>query len=154
MRNKIIEVAKAEIGTTESPAKSNKTKYGKWFGWDGVAWCAIFVSWVFAQAGKPLGNIGFSKGFAGCGTGLDFFKKKKAVTINPQSGDIVFFNFNGHKNPEQVGIFDSLIDKDSFYSIEGNTSSGEQGSQSNGDGVYRRKRYFKHVVAFINIDKI
>lgn len=154
MRNKIIEVAKAEIGTTESPAKSNKTKYGKWFGWDGVAWCAMFVSWVFAQAGKPLGNIGFSKGFAGCGTGLDFFKKKKAVTVNPQSGDIVFFNFNGHKNPEHVGIFDSLIDKDSFYSIEGNTSSGEQGSQSNGDGVYRRKRYFKHTVAFINIDKI
>jgi len=154
MRNNIIEVAKAEIGTTENPKGTNKTKYGEWFGWNGVAWCAIFVSWVFAKAGKPLGNIGFSKGFAGCGTGLEYFKKKKAITVNPQAGDIVFFNFKGHPNPEHVGIFAELIDKDSFYSIEGNTSSGEQGSQSNGDGVYKRKRYFKHAIAFVNIDKV
>lgn len=36
--SKVIEIAEKEIGYTELPANSNKTKYGKWFGFDGVAW--------------------------------------------------------------------------------------------------------------------
>ena len=74
---KVVEVAKKEIGTTESPKNSNKTKYGKWFGFDGVAWCGMFCSWVYAEAGVPLGNIGFLKGFAGCQTAVAHFKKTK-----------------------------------------------------------------------------
>jgi len=35
---KIVEIAKAEVGVEESPKNSNKTKYGAWFGWSGVAW--------------------------------------------------------------------------------------------------------------------
>jgi len=36
--SKIVEIARAEIGVVESPKDSNKTKYGAWFGYDGVAW--------------------------------------------------------------------------------------------------------------------
>lgn len=36
--NKITELASKEIGYSETPNNSNKTKYGKWFGFDGVAW--------------------------------------------------------------------------------------------------------------------
>lgn len=36
--SKVVEVAKSQIGVTENPVNSNKTKYGKWFGWDGVPW--------------------------------------------------------------------------------------------------------------------
>ena len=71
----VIEIAKKEIGYSETPKNTNKTKYGKWFGLDGVAWCGIFVSWCYAQAGKPLGKIGFLKGFAGCQTAVAYFKK-------------------------------------------------------------------------------
>lgn len=35
---KIVQVATREIGYLESPKNSNKTKYGVWFGFDGVAW--------------------------------------------------------------------------------------------------------------------
>jgi len=56
---KIVEIAEKEIGTTEYPANTNKTKYGAWFGLNGLAWCAIFVSWCYDKAGFPLGNIGF-----------------------------------------------------------------------------------------------
>jgi hypothetical protein len=35
---KIVEIARQEIGVIESPKNSNKTKYEKWFGLDGVAW--------------------------------------------------------------------------------------------------------------------
>ena len=43
-RKEIIQRAAAEEGTTENPPNSNKTKYGEWYGLNGVPWCAIFVS--------------------------------------------------------------------------------------------------------------
>lgn len=73
--NRIIEIAEKEIGETELPKDSNLTKYGEWFGFDGVAWCGMFVSWCYYLAGFPLGNIGFKKGFAGCQTAVAHFKK-------------------------------------------------------------------------------
>jgi cell wall-associated NlpC family hydrolase len=155
MRSEIIKIAEAEIGTLEIPKGSNKTKYGEWFGWNGVAWCAIFISWVFAKAGKPLGRIGFTKGFAGCDTGLAHFRKLKYETVNPLPGDIVFFDFNGNKNnSEHVGIYHSLINANEFWCIEGNTSPTEAGSQSNGDGVYKKRRKRSTVIAFISISEI
>jgi len=57
--SKILEIASKEVGQGEVPLNSNKTKYGKWFGFDGVAWCGMFVSWCYAMAGTPLPNIGF-----------------------------------------------------------------------------------------------
>ncbi len=36
--SKILEIASKEVGQGEVPLNSNKTKYGKWFGFDGVAW--------------------------------------------------------------------------------------------------------------------
>ena len=42
MRDKIIEIASKEVGYKEKPF--NLTKFGEWFGWNGVAWCGIFVT--------------------------------------------------------------------------------------------------------------
>lgn len=36
--SRIVSIAQSQIGTTEQPSGTNKTKYGKWFGLDGVAW--------------------------------------------------------------------------------------------------------------------
>ena len=36
--SKVVQIAVKEIGTIEVPKYSNKTKYGKWFGLDGMAW--------------------------------------------------------------------------------------------------------------------
>lgn len=56
-RTKVLQVAESQLDTKEFPPGSNKTKYGVWYGIDGQKWCAIFVSWVFNEAGLPLGNI-------------------------------------------------------------------------------------------------
>ena len=48
---KIIETALAEIGVKESPANSNRQKYGKEYGVNGTAWCCQYVWWVFKPAG-------------------------------------------------------------------------------------------------------
>lgn len=143
--NKIIEISRKEIGYTEKPFNRNKTKYGEWFGFQGVAWCGIFVSWVYHHAGYPLGNIGFRKGFAGCMTAVSHFKKTDEITDDPQPGDIVFFDFNGDKRYDHTGIFLCFTDekKTHFYSVEGNTSIS---NQSNGGEVMEKKRVNKNTV--------
>lgn len=140
---KLIEIAQKEIGYKENPPNSNKTKYGKWFGFDGVAWCAIFVSWVYYYAGFPLGNIGFLKGFAGCQTAVAHFKKTNEITKTPMPGDIVFFDWNADGRYDHTGIFVRDIDEKYFESIEGNTSFN---NQSNGGEVMLRKRKRTNVI--------
>lgn len=139
----IVAIAEKEIGYTETPANSNKTKFGKWFGLPNLPWCGMFVSWCYDKAGFPLGNVGFSKGFAGCQTAVAHYKKKNKVTTKPVQGDIVFFDWNGDGRFDHTGIFVKDIDGKSFETIEGNTSLT---NQSNGGQVMRRKRKYVNVL--------
>ena len=141
--NKIIEVATAEIGYKEDPPNSNMTRYGKWFGWDGQMWCGIFVSWVYHHAGYPLGNIGFTKGFAGCQTAVKHFQDSGEVVNTPQQGDIVFFDWNKDGRYDHCGIVEANNDL-VFRTIEGNTSIN---NDSNGGEVMLRTRYYEHKTA-------
>ena len=74
----VLQVAIGELGTVESPANSNKTKYGAWYGMDGQPWCAMFVSWCFANAGMPL-TIETDHGFAYCPSGRNWFAQRGAL---------------------------------------------------------------------------
>ncbi len=141
--NRIVEIAIAEVGNKETPANSNKTKYGKWFGFDGVAWCGMFVSWCYHNAGLPLGNIGFKNGFAGCQTAVAYFKKLGQITTTPVEGDIVFFDWNGDGRFDHTGIYVQKLSSTTFETIEGNTSLT---NQSNGGMVMRRNRELKNVI--------
>ncbi len=133
---KVIEIAKLEVGAVEDPPNSNQTAYNSWFGLPNVMWCGIFVSWCYAKAGFPLGKIGFAKGFAGCQTAVAHFRKTGEITTTPQAGDIVFFDWNGDGRFDHVGIYH--YDKgNEFVTIEGNTAIG---NDSNGGQVMVRIR--------------
>lgn len=150
MLNKVVDIARQEVGYSETPKNSNKTKYGKWFGLDGVAWCGMFVSWCYAMAGLQLPRIGFLKGFAGCQTAVAYFRKNKETTTNPIAGDIVFFDWNLDKRYDHTGIFVRKIDDTFFETIEGNTSLT---NQSNGGQVMLRKRRYGKQVLFVHVEK-
>lgn len=137
--SKILEIAEKEIGTTEIPRNSNKSKYGKWFGLDGVAWCGMFVSWCYAFAGVPLPKIGFTKGFAGCQTAVAYFRGENKITTDPIPGDIVFFDWNNDGRFDHTGLFVKWMNKEvgEFETIEGNTALN---NNSNGGVVMRRVR--------------
>lgn len=147
----LLDIAKAEIGTCEVP--TNRTKYGKWYGLNGQPWCAIFVSWCYAQAGLAKSVAAQNaKGFASCDAGLKWFVKKNKIVPVGQAkpGDIVFFQFDKDAEPDHVGIVlkNNRVTKN-LVCIEGNTSSGNAGSQSNGDGVYKRSRSYSLVMAVV-----
>jgi cell wall-associated NlpC family hydrolase len=144
IQHKIIQIAAKEIGQTEKPANSNRTKYGKWAKFDGVAWCGIFVSWVYAHAGVPLPKIGFAfPGFAGTQTAMAQLKKWGKIVQQPEPGDIVFFDWNNDKRVDHVGIVVQLLSNGTVTTIEGNTSAT---NQSNGGNVERRTRNLKHCI--------
>ena len=135
----VLNIAVGQLGTTESPAGSNRTKYGKWMGLDGQPWCMSFVQWCFHQAGTPLPHKTGS-----CSALLNWYQKNRpdCVVKDPQPRDIIIYNF-GH-----TGIVESAATT-TITAIEGNTSPGQSGSQDNGGGVYRRQRNLALVRAFI-----
>lgn len=149
-RNKLIAIAEAEIGTKEEPANSNKQKYGEWYEWNAVAWCAIFVSWCYHHAGFPLPKIQHDKGFAYCPYMVTYAKKHKLITVLPAPGDIVMFDWDGDNRSDHTGIFKKWLnlERTKFECIEGNTSPT---NQSNGGAVMLRIRNVSQVAGFINM---
>lgn len=138
---KLITIATSEIGYTETPRNTNRTKYGKWFGLDGMPWCGLFVSWCFAKAGITLPRIGYRlPGFAGCQSAVAYFRKHGMVVDTPAPGDIAFFDWNGDGRHDHTGLFVRSLSSGRFESIEGNTSLN---NQSNGGQVMRRERSTK-----------
>lgn len=148
MRSDIIKVCTEEIGVKEDPPSSNKVKYGEWFGLNGYAWCAMFVSWVFDKAGHKLPTINSYKGFSGVQSGYNYWNKKGLLTDTPKEGDIVLFDWNGDGHYDHTGIFICDYKDGKFISIEGNTAVG---NDSNGGQVMRRERSYK-VAKFVNVD--
>lgn len=139
----LIEAAK-EIGYTESPPGSNKTKFAAEAGHvNGYAWCATFVVAMARRVGIKLpSESAYTPHMA---NGLAPLQKV------PQPGDLAFFNFpgDGVNRIQHVGIVESVdFLKAEVTCIEGNTSPGIAGSQANGGGVWRRTRPFNHVVGF------
>ncbi|WP_297997744.1 CHAP domain-containing protein [uncultured Oscillibacter sp.] len=141
---KVLAVARGELGNTESPAGSNRTKYGKWFGLDGYAWCMMFVMWCFSQAGA-LELL--PKRTASCG---DLMRSAKAagrwVTEDYRPGDVVIYDFPGGAATDHTGIIESVT-ASGVVAIEGNTS--QAGSQSNGGQVCRKDRKYNMIVGAV-----
>lgn len=149
-RNEIIKVAESQLLEKEIPQGSNKQKFGQWYGMNGYAWCAMFVSWVYDKAGSPFSTPNAPNGFHGCAAGYNYWKSQRKITLDPKPADIVLFDWNKDGHSDHTGIFKGWLDekKQYFYAIEGNTAVGDD---SNGGQVMIRKRHISMVRAFVNI---
>jgi hypothetical protein len=140
---KILEIARSQIGARESPANSDNVKYNTAYYGREVSgkypWCAVFVWWVFREAGAPELYYGGGE-TAYCPTLMSFHKKQKVTDYRP--GDIVFFNFSGRSSAGHVGICESW-DGTYITTIDGNTGGA---SEDNGGAVMRRRRHKKFIV--------
>ncbi len=143
----VLDIACQELCVSESPPNSNAVKYNDWFYGRSVMgadypWCMAFVQWCFDRAGMRLPYI-----TASCDGLLVWYYKNrpKSVYKTPMPGDIVIYNF-GH-----TGIVEAVGDG-TITAIEGNTSPGPTGSQSNGGMVCRRTRKTSLVRAYIRPD--
>lgn len=141
---RVLEIARGELGTRESPANSNKVKYNTWFYGREISgavypWCMAFVQWVFHQADVPLPIK-----TASCGALMNAAKKSgQWVTKGFRAGDVVIYDFPGGAVTDHTGIIETVT-ASGVTAIEGNTS--ETGSQSNGGMVCRKNRPYRQIV--------
>lgn len=144
----LLDIARAELGTTESPAGSNNVMYNTaYYGrevYDGLwdtefPWCVVFLWWCFRQAGAAELFYGGSK-TASCRQLLSYHKRQAVTDYQP--GDIIFYNFHGKATAEHVGICESAGGS-SIVTIEGNTGVG---NDANGGAVMRRTRSLGQIV--------
>lgn len=142
----ILDLARSQIGTTASNIK--RCKYNTWFygyeaSGDSYDWCAVFISWLFAQK-NALGLIGGKN--ANCGYLAKQFEQKGKL-IKPKNmfagfsssdvkpRDVVFYHWGttastllpGTYVSDHVGIVES-VGSGNITAIEGNTGSNPNGA--------------------------
>ena len=146
----IVNIARTQIGFVEGP--NNENPYGTWYGVPNQSYCAMGISWCFAQANAShLVAAQTPKGFSYCPDGLTWFQKNKQVVdkYSALPGDIVFFSWSGNGVADHVELVEAAS-KDGLTTIGFNTGpESYTGNQANGDGCYRRHRPYLYVLAIV-----
>lgn len=164
-----IAMAGTLLGTKEVPPKSNRglviDKIQQYFGLRGQQYCVMFVLYCYIEACNRL-KIKFSFPLtASSQTLFEDAKKIGATYTDPKlikPGDIVIWRklklWQGHAGM----VISSLFNDGTFWTIEGNTSNSDYGSQTDGDGIYKRIRKANkinftlsnfYIRGFIDVDK-
>lgn len=148
---RVIEIARRELGQTESPSGSNNTPYGAAYGLQGQPWCVIFLWWLFREAGESAAFFGRAK-TASCGKLLRWYREQgQTVPVEQvQPGDIVILNFHGTQDTEHCGLVTEVLGNGRYIqTIEGNTTSTHKdtSNDSNGGCVAAKTRYPSQIVA-------
>lgn len=159
----ILDLARSQIGTLETPPGSNRIKYNDWYVREGYGeakwylnaqWCAIFVSWLYAQLGAAGKDVAADQKLAPIHawtpSGLEWFEARGLVTRgrSPRPGDVFYVQYPSQTaRVGHVGIVEAVLSPTQIQTIEGNTNT--TGS-SEGIGVFRLRRtisdrlYFCH----------
>lgn len=118
----------AKLRYKEAPANSNNSLFGAWYGMNHAPWCAMFVSYCMnkAGAGKLIAGAQSRKGYASCGAGIRFFKKKNAyfAARDARPGDHAYFDWDHDGSQDHVGLV-VKVDRarKRILTIEGNTGA-------------------------------
>lgn len=112
LRQKVLQIATAEIGTKEVPGKGSNpriTEYHKSTTLgavsDEIAWCSAFVNWVLEQAGLTGTKNPMARSFLRWGTPLKNPAPGSVVIIRrgaPPFGHVGFFV--GRKSPTLIEV--------------------------------------------------
>lgn len=147
---KLLDIARAELGIKESPMNSNNVKYNTAFYGqevhDGLwgtkfPWCVVFAWWCCGKAGVSLPIK-----TASCTALRDAAQAAGMwITSGYQPGDIVIYDWGGDKKPDHCGIVETAGGA-SVVAIEGNTAVG---NNSDGGEVMRRTRTVSQIMGAV-----
>ena len=149
----VLRIAAAEIGYCRWDDKQAGTRYGRWyaqktgssyFGQNGVAFCAMFVSWCLDQAGASC--AGFPT--ASCSAAYNGAKPKGAVLSDKRGakpGDVLIFDWDNTGWSWDHTGFCEINRGSSVQTIEGNTT----GPDGRSGSVARKVRSWDDVYCVI-----
>jgi hypothetical protein len=159
LREKLVEaeLAAAKLGIHEVGAANHGPWVKKFLAEvglpEGYAWCDAFQSY------EEHGVAGHKLPIESASVGQTYEAAKKLgwVVTRPRRGDLVLYNWEGAGPPfaDHIGLVVKVLTLGpalKLRTVEGNTSSGVAGSQSDGDGVYLRTRIISaRQVGFVRI---
>lgn len=117
----------------------------------GQAWCGAFMVWAYRQVGVDLMKcawwyyIPYVRNFA---RNKGFWRSESGYGWQP------CFDWHGDGVADHIGSSNPDQASDYFRSIEGNTSSGNAGSQSNGGGVWERYRAWDDIMGWVDMHAV
>jgi hypothetical protein len=133
-----IKLARSQVGISEDGG--GETKFQDWYkstdraketverdggsleGYDDAAWCSMFISWIGDRIGlsDQLGMDAWTVAHA------EWFKEHGRWGTEPRPGAIVFFDWNGSKDIDNI-VHVGMVIKDNgdgtVKTVEGNTSN-------------------------------
>ena len=144
----VVRIARGEVGYSRWDDPEQGTKYGRWyadlvgdpyFGYNGVPYCAMFVSWVLDRAGVSC--AGFPGAYTPWITSAGIAEGRTVPVSQAQSGDVAMFDWEGDGVTDHTGIV--VSNSGVLTTVEGNTNNGR---------VAVRSRSYGSVIAVIRPD--
>lgn len=113
--SQLVTTALAEVGTVGG------AKYWRYWPYGGDPWCAAFVCWCANECGYIAQGI--YPDSPSCDIMINEFKShsqwQDKSGYEPQSGDSIFFNWNGDSRCDHVGLV-KYVEDGRVYTVEGN----------------------------------
>ena len=150
----VLYCARQWIGYSRWDDPEPGTVFGRWyaglvgdsyFSESGVPYCAMFISYCLDWAGVTAEGI--PGAYVPWILSANSDAGRLVANEDAQPGDLVMFDWQGDGVSDHIGIVEeNHADEGWMQTIEGNTSPGSGGSQSNGGGVYRRTRNYSSII--------
>lgn len=125
---KALAHGKSFVGYREKPARSNRTRFGKQYGWDGVAWCVMFVWCILSDTGNDGGVLKT----ASTGAMERWAKSIGRKVSRPRPGDLIILRNSSGATIHTEFVYSTAGGR--LYGLGGNTSGGP-GSVADGGTV-------------------
>ena len=142
----VLNVARSQIGFVEGNAE--ETPYAIWYGIPSAPYCAMGVSWCFAQVGlSHLIAAQSPKGFSYNPVALHWFQMQGMVVnkMSMTTGDLVFYDWNGDGVADHVELCEAAS-PGGFTTIAFNTGNPNDPTQT---GCWRVHRNWLFVIAVV-----
>ena len=142
----VLNVARSQIGFHEGA--NNESPYGLWYGIPNAPYCAMGLSWCFAQVGlSNLISAQTPKGFSFNPVALHWFQMQGMVVnkMSMQTGDLIFYDYNGDGVADHVELCEAAS-PGGFTVIGFNTGNPNDPTQ---EGCWRLHRNYLFVIAVV-----
>lgn len=152
-----MDILNLQVGVVEQPNKSNwgpeVSQYLKSVNINkGASWCAALQYYAFDKAFTHY-NMDIKKDFPfnswRAASAQYWFNRAREIgektNEDIKRGDLIVWK-KGRTAYGHIERIDKILNNGWLMTIGGNTSSGDNGSQRNGDGVYYRKRHFRNAI--------
>lgn len=151
-RSDVVAKARAEVGYQRKPSRWNKYAAEAYPTVQNQPYCGIFAAWVIVKAtGADVRKVVWMPYVPS----IEAWARKNGAwkTSGQKDGDLVVFGF-GKSSAQHVGFAWRDEKAKTYRSVEGNTSSGNSGSQGNGGGVHVRYRSRSQIRGWVDLDKL